>query len=653
MKQGKKKCVIYALMCAAAVALVPLAVPGAERRVDAKCAQTEGKEIWDGMFCFQPDDSGEGLIWIGCWPEERESTGSGTGEQNQQTTVLRVPEQVTADGTTYPVTGISISWRSYDTQERKAFCDGIREIMIPKSVIGDVENLTTAFQNLEYIEFLGAVPPAQTEIEPGPVVIVPEGSEDAYRNAIQCVYYYGPSDLAEKDVVLTPDVAASREDKIEKNFFVQDGLLYQVTEKAGESADTVGCVSLIGISEKQESYLQLAGELEYEGYRYRLTKLTKFSLYHCGARIIVLPDTITEMESAVFGGRVEMLFLSAGCPVIPRNLASDEADLSLRYVYVPDGVTTISDNAFWGYGEEKRSIRLPDTIQYIGTRAINGFEVIRDKAEEEAESGASETGSGIGGDDEASENKGSSRALLLSAGEVKVGMLEEKHLTASVAEGKAAEEIRWVSTDTDIFEISDDGFINPKKAGTAYAFAYTEGSGQFGAVTVHIRDKRIGQGMFVYRINNAAERTVSIIRISPKASTEIIRIPETVTFYGKEYTVTSVVRDESMERPVLEGTYAKNNRIRTIIFPKSVTGKVGYLGELPCIETIIFEGEQAPDSVEGWMNDGGTLAHQAEILVPEESIKQYRSAIWYGDYDRDRYGEKLKYQIKANESESE
>jgi len=77
-------------------------------------------------------------------------------------------------------------------------------------------------------------------------------------------------------------------------------------------------------------------EVTNNGYTYKPTKLYRFSLIGCGATTIIIPDTVIEMESWIFDKKVELLFLSRNCKVIPRGLISDENNESnLRFLYVP------------------------------------------------------------------------------------------------------------------------------------------------------------------------------------------------------------------------------------------------------------------------------------------------------------------------------
>lgn len=592
-------------LTAAAAAVLPILVIAAAVPAAAK----ESEVIEDGVFRFTADKETGALTLIGCEFEE--------GQEE-----LAVPGQVVSDGRSLAVTDIKISWQYYDEAQEQEWYRAVRDIVIPASVTGEVTGLTEAFTELEYVEFKGSRPPEAVRTEPGPVFIVPDGKEEGYRQVIESEFYYSRySDLTEKNIRVEPDIAVSREEKTERGFFDEDGLYLQVTKKAG---DGTGHVSLIGLKEEKETFYELPGIVEHDGYRYEITELTVFSLVGSGAKIIVLPDTVTKMGSAVFDQELEVLFLSKNCPVIPAKMIMSEPDwCSLKYVHIPDGVETISDRAFDFTNQSVGTVRIPKDVS-VGAEALGCFDevIYGEKDEDGAKLEPAET-------------------------EVKVGMLDETKLAASLS-GNSKEDVVWASSDTELFEITDGGIVNPKKAGTAYAFAYTENSGLYGAVKVQIKGKLIGKGIFTYRITNAAERTVTVSKINPNVSTKVVRIPETITFQGKRYTVTAAVfNEDNPDLPLINGTHAQDNRIETIVFPKTITGTVGYLGVMNEIKTIEFKGSVAPKKVTGWMIDGGLLASQAVIRVPKKSIAEYKSAIWYGEYDEDQYGEKLEYRIEA------
>lgn len=602
----------------AGILLAFLFLVAAAAALAGRTALAEGSDaVTDGSFYYKWNEKEDGLIWIGCdWDGEAE--------------VLTIPETAEYRGKRYRVTGADMDWRYFDGEEASALGSMVREIIFPASVSGEVVNLTGYFTGLEYIEFLGTKAPERIEAAPGPILIVPEGAQAAYRKAVRSVYDYSwLSDLTEKSVELDPDIAISREEKTEKSFFEKDGRLYQVTRKAGEpenAAGKSGTVNLIGMTRKMDSYLELPGIVVNEGYRYELTGLTAFSLYGSGSKIIVLPDTVTKMEQAVFDGAVEILFLSENCPVIPSYVVEDEnSDGSLKYVHIPDGVGKISDRAFFLTNRYQGTVRVPKSLDEIGKDALKCFEsIIRTEAAD--------------------------GAIVLSEKYASVGMLDEERLRAKVTGPDSdSADIKWASSDEDIFEISKDGLVNPKKAGTAWAFAYDEKTGLHGAAEVTVRGLSFGKGRFTYRITNAAERTATVTKISPSASDKVIKIPETVTFLGKKYTVTAAIAsEENSERPLIGGSHEQDNKIETIVFPKTITGTVGYLGRADHLKTIEFLGEQAPEAVCGWMDDGGFLASSTVILVPGKALEEYRSAIWYGEYDEELYGENLEYRIEAN-----
>jgi|BioPla2DNA2_1021312.scaffolds.fasta_scaffold35594_4 hypothetical protein len=59
-----------------------------------------------------------------------------------------------------------------------------------------------------------------------------------------------------------------------------------------------------------------------------------------------------------------------------------------------------------------------------------------------------------------------------------------------------------LSSDTDVFYISSKGVINPKRAGVAYAAAYTKTSGLHKGIKVTVIDKVFISGIYTYSVNN-------------------------------------------------------------------------------------------------------------------------------------------------------
>jgi hypothetical protein len=304
------------------------------------------------------------------------------------------------------------------------------------------------------------------------------------------------------DIPMTPTVITKAAGKIENGVFANNGLLYQVTSSAKQGT---GTVQLIGITnEKKLSYLQLPKELTNNSFTYRLTKLCKFSLVRIGAAVIVVPDTVIELESAVFDKQVELLFLSKNCKVLPSNMITDENDdSSLRFVYVPNGVTTISDKAFSDIMVNEGSIILPTSIKSLGKQALYSFKYVTflNKKPIAKISSAIKSGTTVKVNSTvkstyqkalgnkisvvSSKNVVRSTKLTVNCSNLKLNTPQTSTLKGTLSKG-SNETVFWLSTDTDLFEISSKGVVTPHKTGTAYAIAYTRTSGLYKAVKVTV-----------------------------------------------------------------------------------------------------------------------------------------------------------------------
>jgi len=196
----------------------------------------------------------------------------------------------------------------------------------------------------------------------------------------------------------------------------------------------------------------------------------------------------------------------------------------------------------------------------------------------------------------------------------------------------------------------DKGVVTPKKAGTTYVIAYTRTSGRHKAVKVTVSETKFNDGIFTYRITDPSKKTVTLCQARPGITLDTLTIPETVTYKKVKYTVTAVIADpDNPELPLIPEKYG-NNKIKKITFPKSVTGKVGYLGILKSVESITFKGKTAPEAICNWYNDGGILAWQAVIYVPKGSVNAYGSFLWtiYGNnstYQEVNYGCPMDFNI--------
>jgi hypothetical protein len=586
---------------------------------------------------------------------------------------LTIPGTVSINQQVYTVRLVDIRWEYYENDTYKDFYNSVTKLTFADTFQGTLNNPLFAFQNVRTMEFMGTTAPQSVKVSisnrsqnPDVVFLVPVGTESAYSKVItESLSYYNGSDLYEMDIPMTPTVISKGTTKIENGVFSKDGLLYQVTSTAKTGT---GKVQLIGItSEKKHSYLNLPKELTNNGYTYELTKLCKFSLVHIGAAVIIVPDTVTEMESSVFDKQVELLFLSKNCKVIPTNMITDENDdSSLRYVYVPEGVTTITDKAFSDIMKNEGSIILPTSIQTLGKQSLYSFKLVTflnkqpiAKLTSAIKSGTTVkvNSSAISAYQKALSSKISvvaaknvvkSTKLSVNYSSLSLNTAQTSTLKGTLTKG-SNETVFWLSTDTGIFEVSSKGIVNPKKAGVAYAIAYTRTSGLYKAVKVTVTDKLITDGIYTYRVTDATRKTVSLYQIKPTASTKKLSIPETITYNGKTYQVTGAIADpQDTGKPLIDIKY-KNNKIESISFPKTLTGVIGYLGELKSIKSITFQGKTAPASIQNWYDDGGLLAFQAIIYVPKGSVAAYTSALWLSadenTYSYIHYGCRMDYNV--------
>lgn len=426
---------------------------------------------------------------------------------------FKIPGTVTINEESYTVSRFNIRWDYYYNSEYQDFYSSVKKLIFAEDFRGAVDDPVYAFPNVRTIEFEGKATPRKVTVtlsnrskDPDVLFIVPEGAEEAYGNIIEeYISYYNGSDLYEKEIAMRPTIISKGTTVIEHGVFSKNGLLYQVTASAKEGK---GKVQLIGITmEKKYSYLNLPRELENDGYTYELTKLSKFGLVRIGASVIVIPDTVTKMDSYVFDKQVELLFLSSGCKTIPSNLITDEDNESnLRFIAVPEGVTTIKDQAFTKHMKNNASIILPTTIKSLGKQSLYGFKYVTflNKKPISNISDAIKSGTTIKVNSKVKADYKkllSSKVNLVSAKNVvKTTKLTVNKSSLSLIKNKTAtlkgtlskdsnETVYWLSSDSSIFEISSKGVIKAKKAGTAYAIAYTRTSGKYKAVKVTVTAK--------------------------------------------------------------------------------------------------------------------------------------------------------------------
>lgn len=595
----------------------------------------------DGIYLYQiTDDVKREVRLIGVEPTKAMSE-------------LDIPGTAKINDQQYRVSSFSIHYDYYGKEEYQRLYQSITKLNFADTFTGTITEATYAFPNLTTFEFYGTEPPKQViesisngEKRSDLLFIVPSKTEDVYANAITIgMSYYLYSDLYEFEIPMKPTIVSKGTDlaHVEYGIFSVDDYLYQVTAsgKAGK-----GTVQLIGQKKTHDNtYLKLPSEVKNNGYTYSLTKLCLFSLIGSGARVVVVPDTVTAMDSSVFDHKVELLFLSKNCKEIPRMITDENNESNLRFVHVPEGVTTIAERSYPYVMEHEASIILPTTIKTVGKNSLSDYKLVTFLNKKPIKNIASAIKEGT----TVKVNKSSIKAyqavlgkkakviaakdvikatkLTVTTTSLTLNTSQIKNLKGTLTKD-SNETIFWLSSNPDIFEISDKGDVIPKKAGTAYAIAYTRTSGLHQAIKVTVTDKLITQGIYTYRITNAKDKTATLCQVKPAKTTTKLNIPEKISYDKKTYTVTEVLADPhplKRNQPLIPDQY-ENNKIKEIVFPKTITGNIGYLGKLKQIKSITFKGNKAPSEIH-WYADYGKLAFQAVIYVPKNCVDTYTSAL--------------------------
>ena len=474
-------------------------------------ASQDEKVYKDGMFCYIiTNEANKEVRLVGI-------------EYNNETKELTIPGNVAIDGIQYTVSLMCITYDYCCNTDYSAFYNSVEKLIFDDTFTGIVYNPSYAFSGLKTMEFTGSIVPEiiYDELTNGSAIldilfIVPEGMKEAYQKSIhESMYYYNGSDLYEKYIELTPTIITANEiAKVEQECFRSGGFIYQVVSSG---KNVIGTVQLLGIDYYEKpfwkqrvldnSYLALPEEVINNGYSYQLTKLCDSSLVRCGAKAIVIPDTVTRMDSYVFDKYVELMFLSKNCKVIPSGMIIDENnETNLRFVSAPEGITTISKNAFNNYTQNKASIILPTTITSLGKKALYDFRLVTFLRKKTIKNIASavNTRTTVKVNESsissykplfnskvsviAAKNIIKSTKLTVNASDVTITTNAKKTLKGTLSKG-SNETVYWLSSNTDLFTISSSGVITAKKAGTAYAIAYTRTSGLHQAVKITVHDR--------------------------------------------------------------------------------------------------------------------------------------------------------------------
>lgn len=424
---------------------------------------------------------------------------------------VTIPGKAIIKSTEYTVSKVDILWNYYSNEAYQDFYKNTHKLNIQENFKGSLINPLYAFQNVTSIEFYGKeTMPKEVKVETSNrkenldiLFIVPVGMEEKYKNIIkETLVYYVYSDLYEQDISMTPTIVTAETDTIEYGLFNVDGFIYQVTKSAKNG---IGEVQLIGISSMlDQSYISLPDTVNNKEHSYKLTQLCKFGLVGTRATVIHLPDSVTSMESGVFDKYVELLFLSKNCKVIPGWLITDEnMESSLRFVSIPEGVTTLSDNAFNFLNKNQSSIILPTTVKTLGKKSVYGCKIVTflNKKPVSNIAAAIKNGTTVKVDKSvlskyksllskkvsvtSAKNIVKSNTITLNAFSLNMVLSTTKSLKGTLSKG-SNETIYWLSSNSDILSVSSKGAVTAKRVGTAYVIAYTRTSGLYKAVKVTI-----------------------------------------------------------------------------------------------------------------------------------------------------------------------
>lgn len=465
-----------------------------------RLAAAKNADIYkEGIYCYQITD------------EEKKEVRLVGIEPSEVIKELVIPGTATINEKQYTVSGVSISYDYYGKDELQKLYQQISKINIADNYIGELDHLTYAFPNLRTYEFYGNKPPKKVNEALSNrndnldiLFLVPKGTESDYAKVITYTMNYSlASDLYEFDIPMTPTIVSEIGSNIEYGCFQIKGLIYQVTSSAKNEK---GTVQLIGQNKMHNySYLKLPSEVENKGYTYSLTKLNRNSLIASGAKVVVIPDSVAKMDSFVFDKEVELLFLSKNCKIIPNLITDENNESRLRFVSLPEGVTTINDRNYPYFMKYETSVILPTTIKTLGKKSLHDYKLVTFLNKKPIKSIASaikagttvkvnksaikvyQAALGKGIKVIAAKNVVKSKKLSVNATKLTLNTSQIKHLKGTLTKG-SNETVFWLSTNPNILEVSDKGVINPKKAGTTYVIAYTRTSGLHQTVKVNVTD---------------------------------------------------------------------------------------------------------------------------------------------------------------------
>lgn len=470
-------------------------------------ANAAAKEFTDGIFTFTVSDENAKTVTVtACHPDAAAEK-------------VEIPGQVDYQNQTYTVTSVTGRPEVFYHDDEATHPYKVKTLMLPSTITGNVTGIDWYLPDLEAVVFTGNTAPAKFELRSVDVIIyVPKGSVEAYQKVTKASYEYSRSDLYEATFDLVPNIVEAREENVEANDFWKDGFLYQVIEKAGSGT---GKVKLLGNYNKS-SFVMLPDTVTNGIYTYQLTQLGSISLCGSRAKYFVIPDTVTKMDSYVFDNDATHIFLSKNCTTIPTHLIAggENGDISLKYLYIPEGVKEISANAFSKASfNNLNSMIIPSSVQTIGQDAFASIKTIvfmnskpvknlvkalsSDKkayANSYAKSKIIKTS--------ANSKKAYQKALhgyaykvtyktkktVVKASSLKVsktsvslGKGKKSVIKAALSSKKANETVQWSSTDNAIAKVSANGTIAAVKKGTAYVIAYTQTTGLYQMIKVMVK----------------------------------------------------------------------------------------------------------------------------------------------------------------------